>query len=39
MDREGIIAARTNGQSLRTVAKEFGMSLTTVQRLLKEAAL
>jgi DNA invertase Pin-like site-specific DNA recombinase len=38
IDWEGIIAARANGQSLRTVAKEFGVSLSTVQRVLKEAA-
>ncbi|HEM7416070.1 TPA: helix-turn-helix domain-containing protein [Citrobacter youngae] len=38
IDRDGIIAARATGQSLRTVAKELGVSLSTVQRVLKEAA-
>ncbi|ESS57345.1 putative transposon Tn21 resolvase [Enterobacter cloacae S611] len=35
IDREGIIAAPANGQSLRTVAKEFRVSLSTMERVLK----
>lgn len=38
IDWDGIIAARATGQSLRTVAKELEVSLSTVQRVLKEAA-
>jgi DNA invertase Pin-like site-specific DNA recombinase len=36
VDKEAIVKARLEGKSFRAVAKEFGVSLSTVQRALDE---